>query len=71
MPKHARARGFMFWSISFEGSAVFNGTGYERMWFARGLQDYLPPAAYDRLHSAERAASFLPLSLFVCLLRVA
>ena len=40
-PKHARARGFMFWSISFEGSAVFNGTGYERMWFARGLQDYL------------------------------
>ena len=41
MPKHARARGFMFWSISFEGSAVFNGTGYERMWFARGLQDHL------------------------------
>jgi hypothetical protein len=41
MPKHARARGFMFWAISFEGSAVFNGSGYEPMWFARDLQDYL------------------------------
>jgi len=41
MPKHARARGFMFWAISFEGSAVFNGSSYEPMWFARGLQDYL------------------------------
>ena len=35
----------MFWSISFEGSAVFNGSAYEPMWFARGLQGYLLPGS--------------------------
>ena len=27
MPEDAKCRGFMFWSISFEGNAVYDGTG--------------------------------------------
>ena len=26
----------MFWSISFEGNAVYDGTGFTEMWLARG-----------------------------------
>ena len=28
----------MFWSISFEGNAVYDGTGFTEMWLARGAQ---------------------------------
>ena len=41
MPEGAKCRGFMFWSISFEGNAVYDGTGFTEMWLAKGLNKFL------------------------------
>jgi hypothetical protein len=48
MPEDARCRGFMFWSISFEGNAIFNGSSYEQLWFAKSLTRYLRAARRRR-----------------------
>jgi hypothetical protein len=54
MPAGAKCRGFMFWSISFEGNAVYDGTGFTEMWLARGLNKFLKTAGMKTAKNATK-----------------
>ena len=41
MPAKMKCRGFMYWSISFEGNTVYDGTGFKELWLSRGLNKFL------------------------------
>eukprot|EP00964_Phaeocystis_antarctica_P151432 scaffold119036_cov51-Phaeocystis_antarctica.AAC.1 len=56
MPTDAKCRGFMFWSISFEGNAVYDGTGFTEMWLARGLNKFLKTTGMKEAKTIERKA---------------
>jgi hypothetical protein len=56
MPADAKCRGFMFWSISFEGNAVYDGTGFTEMWLARGLNKFLKTTGMKESKTIERKA---------------
>ena len=46
----------MFWSISFEGNAVYDGTGFTEMWLARGLNKFLKTTGMKEAKTIERKA---------------
>ena len=56
MPEGAKCRGFMFWSISFEGNAVYDGTGFTEMWLAKGLNKFLKTQGMKEAKTIEHKA---------------